>query len=153
MAIHVLKRTQVIRATLDECWEFFSDPHNLGKLTPASLDFMLVGEVPNRIHPGLFIQHALRPLGRLPVKWLTEITYLEEPRYFVDEQRIGPFRIWHHEHWFLPMPDGRCEVRDIVHYVLPLTPFSEIIHGLLIAPQVSRIFAFREKAIRELFPE
>lgn len=85
------------------------------------------------------------------MRWLTEITHVDRPRGFVDEQRVGPYRIWHHEHHFRALADGRTEMRDIVHYVLPFSPFSEIVHPWLVAPQLQRIFDFREKAVREIF--
>ena len=152
MAIHVLERTQVIHATPEECWEFFANPRNLEKITPRSLDFVVLSEVPPRIHQGLMIEYRVRPLFGIPVTWLTEITHVSEPNYFVDEQRVGPYRVWHHEHSFNPLGDGRVEIHDRVHYVLPFSPISEIVHPFLVKPQLEKIFAFREKAVRERFP-
>lgn len=153
MAIHVLQRSQVIHASLEDCWAFFSDPRNLATITPRSLDFVVVSKLPSRVHPGLMIEYRVRPLFGIPVTWLTEITHVEEPYYFVDEQRVGPYRLWHHEHSFTPLSGGRVEVRDQVHYMLPFTPFSEILHPFFVEPQLNKIFAFREQVLRERFKE
>jgi ligand-binding SRPBCC domain-containing protein len=151
MAIHVLRQAQIVPASLEKCWAFFSDPRNLARITPPALDFQVLTELPPEMHPGLMIEYRVRPLFSLPMRWLTEITHVDRPRGFVDEQRVGPYRIWHHEHHFRALADGRTEMRDIVHYVLPFSPFSEIVHPWLVAPQLQRIFDFREKAVREIF--
>lgn len=151
MAIHVLQRAQVVQATIEECWAFFSDPRNLEMITPPAMDFVVLSELPPRVHAGLMIEYRVRPLFGIPVTWLTEITHVDEPHYFVDEQRVGPYRLWHHEHSFKSLGDGRVKVRDRVHYMLPFTPLSEPFHGLLVRPQLEKIFAFREQVFRERF--
>jgi ligand-binding SRPBCC domain-containing protein len=149
--IHVLRTTQIVPASLETCWEFFSDPRNLARITPPSLDFQILSELPREMHPGLMIEYRVRPLLGLPMRWLTEITHVEKPGYFVDEQRVGPYRLWHHEHHFRALDAGRTEMRDVVHYVLPCAPFSEVVHPFLVAPELRRIFAYREQAVREIF--
>ena len=155
MAIHSFRRTQVVTASIEKCWSFFSNPRNLALITPPSLDFKVLSELGDAIHPGMMIEYRVRPLPFLgiPITWLTEITGVREPFYFVDEQRVGPYRIWHHEHTFRDAGNGRTEIGDLVHYVLPFSPFSEIIHPLLVQPQLRQIFAFREKKVAELFGE
>jgi ligand-binding SRPBCC domain-containing protein len=83
--------------------------------------------------------------------WLSEISCVRAPFYFVDEQRVGPYALWHHEHEFSEREDGRTEILDRVHYVLPFSPFSEIVHPLLVAPQIEAIFHYRTKAVEEIF--
>lgn len=151
MAIHVLERSQVIYATMEECWAFFSDPRNLEEITPPTLDFVVLSQLPERVHPGMMIEYRVRPLFGVAVTWLTEITHVQEPYYFVDEQRVGPYRLWHHEHSFRSLGDGRIEVRDRVHYVLPFSPLSDVLHPVLVRPQLEKIFAFREQVLRERF--
>ena len=151
MAVHVFRRTQVISATVESAWEFFSDPRNLARITPPALDFTVLSELPERVHPGLMIEYRVRPLLGIPVRWLTEITHVEEGKFFVDEQRIGPYRIWHHEHRFTALPDGRVEIADRVTYVLPFGPLGNLAHPFLVAPQLEKIFAFREKAVARIF--
>ena len=116
--IYTLERSQVIDVPVVDCWRFFSDPRNLQKITPPTLRFRIKSEVPARIHVGLMIRYSVTPLAGIPLTWLTEITGVEEPNYFVDEQRIGPYRVWHHEHFFTPMGAERTAVRDLVNYVL-----------------------------------
>lgn len=151
MPVHTLRRTQIVPASLDACWSFFSDPRNLEKITPPSLDFDVRSEVPPKIYPGLMISYRVRPLFHVPVSWLTEITHVEEPHRFVDEQRIGPYALWHHEHVFTALDGGCTEIRDLVHYALPFGWLGNLAHAPLVAPQLERIFAFREKVVAEYF--
>ena len=149
--IHVLESSQIIRATIERAWDFFSDPRNLAKITPPELDFTILTALPARVHPGMMIEYRVRPLLGIPVRWLTEITHVESGKFFVDEQRIGPYRIWHHEHRFKELDGGRIEMTDRVTYVLPFSPLSDVIHPFLVKPQLAKIFAFREKAVSEIF--
>ena len=151
MAIHTLRTKQIIRATLQQCWDFFSDPRNLSKITPPDMGFVVKSDLPTRIHAGMMIEYRVSPLLGIPMTWLTEITQVREGAYFVDEQRVGPYAIWHHEHHFADLGDGRIEMNDIVTYRLPLSPFSEIVHPFLVKPQLDKIFGFREKAVERMF--
>lgn len=151
MAIHTLKSNLVLNAPSEQCWAFFSDPRNLAKITPPDMSFVVKSALPAHIHAGMMIEYTVSPLFGIPMTWLTEITHVQEGSYFVDEQRVGPFAIWHHEHRFTDLGEGRTEMEDVVTYRLPLTPFSEIVHPLLVRPQLEKIFAYREKAVRELF--
>jgi ligand-binding SRPBCC domain-containing protein len=149
--IHVLATSQIIQAGMERAWEFFSDPRNLARITPPELGFTILSSLPERVHPGMLIEYRVRPLFGIPVRWLTEITHVEPGRLFVDEQRIGPYRIWHHEHHFLQLDGGRIEMSDRVTYVLPFNPLGDLIHPFLVKPQLEKIFAFRENAVREIF--
>jgi ligand-binding SRPBCC domain-containing protein len=149
--VRVLATTQIIPGTLERVWDFFSDPRNLSRITPPQLDFTVLTELPDRIYPGMMIEYRVRPLFGIPATWLTEITHVEPGKFFVDEQRIGPYRMWHHEHHFTALENGKVEVRDRVTYVLPLGWLGELAHPFLVKPQLERIFAYREKAVGELF--
>jgi len=149
--IHTLHSTQVIRTSMERAWDFFSDPRNLSKITPPELGFTILGTLPERVHPGMMIEYRVRPLLGIPVRWLTEITHVEPGKFFVDEQRIGPYRIWHHEHHFAQLDGGQIGMTDRVTYVLPFGPLGDLVHPLLVKPQLAKIFAFREKAVSELF--
>jgi ligand-binding SRPBCC domain-containing protein len=149
--IHVLNKRQVVPAGIRECWKFFSDPHNLSKITPPGLDFQVLSELPDEIHEGMMIEYRVRPLLGIPMTWLTEITHVRGPHYFVDEQRVGPYALWHHEHEFVDMPDGRTELVDRIHYILPFSPLSEAVHALLVAPQLKTIFEYRIAAVEKIF--
>ena len=152
MPIHTLHTTQVIRATAEQAWDFFSDPRNLAKITPPDMGFIVKSDLPSRIHAGMMIEYRVSPLLGIPMTWLTEITQVREGVYFVDEQRVGPYAIWHHEHHFRDLGDGRIEMRDKVTYTLPFSPFSEVVHPILVKPQLDKIFAYREQKVNELFP-
>lgn len=152
MAIHTLRKTQLIRATLAECWDFFSNPRNLARITPPALGFRTVsGELPTEIHAGLMIEYRVRPVAGIPVAWLTEITHVRAPVHFVDEQRVGPYRLWHHEHFFVEKGARLVEVRDEVTYALPLGALGDIAAGWLVRRQLRAIFDFREKAVERIF--
>jgi ligand-binding SRPBCC domain-containing protein len=151
MAIHTLQHHQVIRATPVECWAFFSNPRNLKVITPPALDFRILSVLSEKMHPGMMIEYRVRPMFGIPVTWLTEITQVCEPYYFVDEQRVGPYRIWHHEHTFRQVDDEHTEIGDKVHYVLPFGPLGEVAHPLLVKRQLRRIFDYREKAVTNFF--
>jgi ligand-binding SRPBCC domain-containing protein len=152
MAVHTLHKKQVIRAALPEAWSFFSNPRNLSRITPPSLGFeVLTPDLPDRIYAGLMIAYRVRPLLGIPVTWLTEITVVEEGRRFIDEQRVGPYAVWHHEHEFHDQGDGRIEIEDRVTYVLPFAKLGELAHPFLVQPQLARIFAFRERALVEIW--
>lgn len=154
MSVHTLHTKQVIRATLEEAWAFFSNPRNLAKITPPELGFaIMTPDLAEKIYAGMMIAYRVRPLLGIPMTWLSEITLVEEGRRFIDEQRVGPYAVWHHEHTFHDLGDGRIEVEDKATYVLPFAPLGDLAHPLLVKPQLDRIFAHREKAVRELFAE
>lgn len=152
MRTHTLTREQPVAADVDTCWRFFSDPRNLARITPPRLDFTILGDLPPEIYPGLMIEYRVRPLFGLRVPWLTEITHVERGRYFCDEQRIGPYALWHHEHFFESDGAGGVLMRDIVHYSLPFSPVSEFLHPLVVEPQLREIFDFRTGAVGRIFP-
>jgi len=151
MAVHTLQRTRIIRTTLDRAWSFFSDPRNLEHITPKTLGFEVLSDLPHKTYAGMMIRYRVRPLLGVPVTWLTEITHVNEPCFFIDEQRAGPYRVWHHEHHFCDLGDGRVEMRDLVTYALPFGWLSEPVHQWIVRPRLERIFAFREQAVDELF--
>ncbi|HEX3818532.1 MAG TPA: SRPBCC family protein [Chthoniobacterales bacterium] len=148
MPIYQLERRQVVSLGVEECWRFFSDPRNLEKITPPALNFTVKRKLPPEVYPGLMIEYTVSPLLGIPLIWLTEIVHVDAPHRFVDEQRRGPYRLWHHEHTFRALPDGGTEVHDLVTYVPPLGPFGALLNRLIVRPQLERIFDYR----RERFP-
>ncbi|CAN5176347.1 SRPBCC family protein [soil metagenome] len=152
MPVYTFRRTQVVQMPLAGCWRFFSDPRNLEKITPPALRLRVQSELPEEVHPGLMIRYTVTPLLAIRMEWLTEITQVRRPDYFVDEQRVGPYRVWHHEHSFRRLDDARTEVSDLVHYVPPLGPLGAIINALAIRRQLDKIFAFRETQLERLAP-
>lgn len=153
MPVHTLERTQVITASLAAAWDFFSSPRNLERITPKALDFHILSELPPRMYAGMMIRYRVRPLLGIPLTWVTEITHIEEGVRFVDEQRVGPYRMWHHEHHFRELPGGRVEMLDRVTYQLAGGWLSEPVHALVVRRQLAKIFDFRTEAVKRLFPD
>jgi len=152
MKLYRFETTQRLALDPEEAWAFFSDPGNLAAITPPWLNFVIVGGQPKAIYAGLIIRYRIRPFGGVPVDWVTEITHVRQPGFFVDEQRFGPYRFWHHQHHLVPCPGG-TEVTDAVHYALPPVPGTSILRPLLVAPRLQEIFAYRRKVLAERFRE
>lgn len=150
MNVHELRRVQRLPLSREKAWAFFSNPHNLPLITPDWLTLRVTNDVPEAIHPGLIITYRVRPLFGIPVRWITEITHAEPPRLFVDEQRFGPFRFWHHQH-HLRAVEGGVEVTDHVHYALPFGPIGALARRLVVKNQLQTIFDYRQRALVERF--
>lgn len=150
MKLHRLHAAQRLPISLEEAWAFFSRPENLPLITPPWLNFETTNEVGERMYAGMIITYRVRPVLGVPLRWVTEITHVDAPHYFVDEQRFGPYRFWHHQHFFRPVPGG-VEVEDLVHYALPLGPLGRAAHPLTVQPQLQEIFDFRRTALTERF--
>ncbi len=145
-----IERTQVLPISLEEAWAFFSSPKNLSKITPKELGFVVHGNVPEVMYPGLFIEYTVSPLLGIPMRWVTEITHVREGSYFVDEQRVGPYAIWHHEHFFESVPGG-VKMTDVVHYKVPLGILGNLVHLWLVRPKLEQIFSYRWAANERMF--
>jgi ligand-binding SRPBCC domain-containing protein len=150
VSMHQLDVTQAVPLSLDEAWAFFSDPRNLAVITPPDMGFVIHSAVPPVMYEGLLIEYTVRPLLNLPVRWVTEIVHVKEREYFVDEQRSGPYRMWHHEHHFRPVPGG-VEVRDLVSYMLPLGPLGDIVNRVAVRQRLEEIFRYRRRVLVERF--
>tara|TARA_B100000900_G_scaffold375250_1_gene357098 strand:- start:691 stop:1152 length:462 start_codon:yes stop_codon:yes gene_type:complete len=148
--MHTIERTQRIPISLDEAWSFFQNPENLSKITPNEMGFHILSEVPNKMYPGLFINYEVSPLFGIKMNWSTEITHVDAPNYFVDEQRAGPYAIWHHEHHFQKI-DGGVEMLDRVNYQVPLGILGKLAHPLIVKPKLEEIFDYRIKKVEEIF--
>ncbi len=152
MRLRRFDATQVVPVPLDQAWSFFSDASNLPRITPPWLDFRLESELPERAHAGMIAVYRVRVAPGVRVRWVTEITHLEAERFFVDEQRFGPYRFWHHQHHFRAVDSG-TEIRDIVHYAVPLGPLGRVVDRVRIAAQVEEIFAFRRQVLIRILGE
>ncbi len=150
MKIYRLHYSIKLPISLRVGWDFFSDPWNLAKITPPSMAFRIVNKVPRRVYAGMIIIYKVKPLLGIPVKWVTEITHMDEPGFFVDEQRFGPYRFWHHQH-ILTEVQGGIEAEDIVHYALPVPLLGGLINSFAVKRQLRKIFEFREKALKDIF--
>lgn len=151
MAVHCLRYEQHIHAPLSEVWSFFSNPKNLATITPEYMAFQVTSTfLPERIYPGQVITYKVRPVLGIPLFWMTEITHVSDGSFFVDEQRVGPYRIWHHEHHFQETGGGVL-MTDIVHYQLPMSILGEVAHLLFVRRQLADIFKFRFDKVNHLF--
>lgn len=145
-----LEARQTLNTDLDNAWSFFSDPRNLPAITPPEMHFRLTNEPAAAAYPGMIITYRLSPLPAVTVSWVTEITQVAAPRYFADEQRVGPYALWHHEHHFRQAAGG-VEAIDVVHWSLPLDPFSAPAAQWLVAPRLRQIFRYRAARLAERF--
>jgi ligand-binding SRPBCC domain-containing protein len=150
MKLYSLVRTQHLSIPLEQAWQFFTDPYNLLKITPAWLDFRIVSGSGARLYPGMIISFHVTPLFNLKYLWVTEITQVNAPHYFVDEMRFGPYRFWHHQHRFSENQGG-VNVEDIIHYAIRGGPFGHLFNRLLVRPKLNEIFAFRSRTLDTLF--
>lgn len=151
MHIYSLKRVQNIPTTLDKAWDFFTSPLNLAQITPQELKFHILSTPAfEHVYGGQLIEYKLSPLPGYRVYWMTEITHVAPYRYFVDEQRRGPYRLWHHQHHFREI-EGGVEMTDIVHYQLPLGVLGAMAQRLFVGRQLERIFAYRAEKIGVIF--
>ena len=150
MKIHLLEREQILPIGIDEAWEFFSSPSNLDAITPPDLGFKITSRSEGAMYEGQLITYSVRVAPAVWVSWVTEIKAVEPRRAFVDEQRFGPYRFWHHRHLFEETPEG-VRMSDRVHYALPFPPFGEIGHGWFVRPKLERIFDFRKQELARRF--
>jgi ligand-binding SRPBCC domain-containing protein len=148
--MYQFKRIQFVKTDLQTCWDFFSSPDNLAKITPKYMGFDVKTSVPKQMYEGLIIAYTVKPVLGIPVEWVTEITHIKDKAFFVDEQRKGPYTLWHHEHHFREL-DGGVEMTDIVSYIIPFGMIGRIIHPFLVKPKLKEIFEYRFKAVDELF--
>ena len=148
--MYTLEHTQRIPISLEEAWQFFQNPSNLSKITPSEMGFQILSEVPNQMYSGLFIHYKVTPLLGIRMNWTTEITHVNKPHYFVDEQRVGPYSIWHHEHHFKEIHGG-VEMLDRVNYQLPLGGVGRLVHPFLVERKLHEIFNYRIKRVEEIF--
>ncbi len=148
--MHQFIRKQFVKTDLQTCWDFFSSPANLKRITPSYMGFDVKTEVPAQMYEGLIIAYTVKPLLGIPVEWVTEITHVKDKSFFVDEQRKGPYTMWHHEHHFKEV-EGGVEMTDIVSYIIPLGFLGKIVQPFLVQPKLEEIFAYRFKIVKEVF--
>jgi len=151
MAIYQIKEDLEVAASLKDVWDFISSPSNLKEITPDYMGFEITTPgLPEKIYPGLMISYKVRPVLGIKMNWLTEITQVHEPHYFVDEQRAGPYALWHHEHKLKATKNGVL-MSDLVTYRLPAGPLGSLAHGLFVQKQLRGIFQYRELALEKRF--
>jgi ligand-binding SRPBCC domain-containing protein len=149
---YALKFEQFIPVSLEKAWDFFSSPLNLAKITPPEMGFVVTSDYSagTKMYPGMIITYTVKPLFGIKLKWMTEITHVKEGEYFVDEQRFGPYALWHHQHHFKQV-EGGVMMTDMVNYAIPYGFVGRIANALIVKKQLAEVFEFRRKKTEALF--
>lgn len=136
---------------LDEVWDFFSRPENLNEMTPKDMEFEILSDIKGvEMYEGMIIQYNVAPVLSIKMGWTTEITHIKEKQFFVDEQRSGPYAMWHHQHHFEEVAEG-VKMKDILHYAMPLGPIGQIVNAVFVGNKIEQIFAYREEMTQSIF--
>ena len=152
MKIYTFHRKQKLPITLNEAWKFLSNPKNLSTLTPKEMNFTIISKDEKRMYAGQVIQYSVTPIAGIKATWISEITHLEEGKYFVDLQLYGPYAFWQHKH-FIHDIDGGVEMEDIIDYKVPMGILGQLVHPFIVKPKLDEIFEYRRKKLIELFGE
>ncbi len=151
MKIYNLKRTQFLPISIEEAWDFFSSPANLSRITPEHMGFkILYFSGGPKMYPGQVIRYLVYGLPGIPMNWMTEITHVLEPYYFADEQRFGPYALWHHQHHFREV-EGGVEMTDEVNYAIPFGILGRLANWLFVGREVNPIFDYRFRVLESYF--
>lgn len=145
--IYLLETSQYLNIPMEEAWPFFSSPGNLSLITPSRMGFRITSGTHASMYPGQIITYKVSPFWGYTTNWVTEITHVADNRFFVDEQRLGPYKIWHHEHHFKRQGQGIL-MTDLVYYRLPFGLIGRIAHALFVRKQLKKIFLFREAYLK-----
>lgn len=152
MKIYSLLKKQLLPISKEKAWSFLSDPNNLKVITPDHMKFQIISGADRPIYQGQIIEYIVSPFKGINTKWVTEITHVVTNEYFVDEQRFGPYALWHHKH-FIKETKGGVEMEDLIHYKVPFGFLGRLLHPIIIKPQLEKIFSYRERKLRELFDQ
>ena len=152
MKVFNLKQTQFLPISLEDAWNFFSSPVNLAKITPANMLFRIeyISGNPGEMYAGQIMRYKIGIFPGVTTDWMTEITHVHKPHYFIDEQRFGPYALWHHQHWFRPV-DGGVEMTDEINYAIPLGLLGRVANNLMVEKQLKAIFRYRYETIEKYF--
>ena len=149
--MHSLRQTQILSVSREKLWDFISVPQNLNEITPPKMAFKIVGELPKSAYAGLLLEYKVK----IPVlgwtSWLTEIKYVTDGYSFMDEQRVGPYKLWLHKHT-LEDVEGGTKMTDEIHYQMPFGPLGVIAHVLFVKRTLKQIFDYRREKLDEIFP-
>jgi ligand-binding SRPBCC domain-containing protein len=152
MKIYRLESKQNLPISKEKAWKFLSSLRNLKTITPEYMSFDILSGADRPMFAGQIIQYIVTPVLGIKTKWVTEITHVVEGEYFVDEQRFGPYALWHHKHFIKEIPGG-VEMEDIIDYKVPMGILGQLVHPFLVKPKLNEIFEYRRKKLIELFGE
>ena len=150
MKIYELKSEQLLKTDIDTAWSFFSNPENLNTITPPELNFVITSELNGKMYNGQIITYKIAVLPGIKQNWVTEIKSVEKNKMFIDEQRFGPYKFWHHKHIFMEK-NNEILMTDLIHYALPLGILGRIVHFLFVKNKLRKIFNYRFKVLEEKF--
>jgi len=150
--VHYLIREQIVPTPQQKVWDYFCDPQNLNAITPPDMNFEILQGADSKMYPGQLIEYRVEFVRGIRSRWLTEIAHVRAGEYFVDEQRVGPYRFWYHEHGFQDTPMG-TRMTDRVTYVVPFDVLGDLLNAVWIGKRLEQIFDFRRQKIIELFGE
>jgi len=145
-----LKQKITLNTTMKEAWDFFSNPRNVKVVTPPKLNMTITSELPDTMYEGMIISYKVHPILNIPLTWVTEITKIIPNKLFIDEQRHGPYKMWHHEHFFREVDNG-IEVEDLVSYIMPFGPLGILVQKLHVQMELESVFDYRTKVLKEKF--
>lgn len=148
--MYQLYRKQVLNISINEAWDFFSDPANLAKITPKYMGFEIISGADKKAYAGQIITYKVSPVFNIPMEWITELTQVKDKCYFIDEQRFGPYKFWHHKHFFYPIENG-VVMEDVLDYKLPFGVIGKILHQVYVKRKLKHIFDYRTEILNQLF--
>ena len=153
MSFYQFKHSQCYNSSVDELWNFISSPKNLKVITPDYMGFDITSKgLPDKMYEGMIFTYKVSPLLGIKTTWVSEITHIKEKQYFIDEQRVGPYNIWHHQH-FVESTEKGTLMKDIVSYKPPFGIIGDMVNAPIIRKKLDEIFDYRSKALNELFEE
>ncbi|AUC81580.1 SRPBCC family protein [Lacinutrix sp. Bg11-31] len=150
MKIYTFHKKQNLPITKEQAWAFLSSPKNLKTITPDYMGFDILSGADRPMYAGQIIQYIVTPVLGIKTKWVTEITHVVDGEYFVDEQRFGPYALWHHKH-FIKEIEGGVEMEDIIDYKVPMGILGQMVNPILVRPKLEEIFKYRTQKLEELF--
>ncbi|WP_417429076.1 SRPBCC family protein [Halpernia sp.] len=149
--IYTLTSEQILPISLEKAWEFFSTPKNLDKITPKEMKFEITNNPPNETYAGQIITYKIGILPLIKSNWVTEITHVKDKEFFVDEQRFGPYAMWHHEHHFEKISETETLMKDLLNFKMPLGAFGDFVTGKMVLNKVKFIFESRFNFLKDYF--
>lgn len=149
--IYTLKTEQELNLPIDKAWEFFSVPENLAKITPKEMGFKITSNIDSKAYAGQIITYKVGLFPLIKANWVTEITNVESESFFIDEQRFGPYKMWHHEHWFEALPNGNTLMKDKISYKLPFGILGKLAQVIMVKNKLTNIFSYRFQILDKKF--
>jgi len=149
--IYTLEASQELNISLSLAWDYFSSPNNLSNITPPKMGFDITSKVDRKVYQGQIITYKVSPVSFVKTNWVTEITAVKDQQYFIDEQRFGPYAMWHHEHFFESLPNGNTLMKDKISYKIPFGFLGSIAQTLFVKKQLLSIFEYRKEVLDIIF--